>query len=74
MLTGDKIETAKCIATSSGLKALKMQFFTIKDTTDDLLLNQKLNEYNLVNDKAILVIDGVSLNTALSEGNKQYFF
>ena len=31
MLTGDKIETAKCIAISAGLKSKSQQIFEIRD-------------------------------------------
>lgn len=38
MLTGDKIETAKCIAIATGLKAKKESIFEMcdKDTKKDL--------------------------------------
>lgn len=33
MLTGDKVETAKCIAISAGLKNRRQQIFEIKEPT-----------------------------------------
>ena len=36
MLTGDKIETAKCIAISTGLKSRKQNIFEIKDQTNKI--------------------------------------
>jgi phospholipid-translocating ATPase len=35
MLTGDKIETAICIAISSGIKSPDQTIFLIKECTDD---------------------------------------
>ncbi len=34
MLTGDKVETATCIAISTGLKTASEEIFTIKDVED----------------------------------------
>lgn len=34
MLTGDKIETAKCIAISTGLKSRKQEILEIKEATN----------------------------------------
>lgn len=72
MLTGDKIETAKCIAISTGLKSQNDDIYEIKDVKDDLDLANRLqqfsNKYN-----AVLLIDGVSLTKAL-ENNCQLFF
>jgi magnesium-transporting ATPase (P-type) len=36
MLTGDKVETAKCIATASGIKSLNEEIFCIKDCIEPL--------------------------------------
>lgn len=35
MLTGDKLETAKCIAIATGLKSNNQQFFDLKDFSDE---------------------------------------
>jgi len=34
MLTGDKVETAKCIATASGIKNINEDIYEIKDIYD----------------------------------------
>jgi len=72
MLTGDKVETAKCIAISTGLKGIHDDIFEIKEVSNDLELSNKLNifsnKYNTV-----LLIDGASLTRAL-ETNRQLFF
>lgn len=58
MLTGDKVETATCIAISTGLKSANEEIFTIRDVEDEMELVRKLNEFKHDN---VLVIDGVSL-------------
>ena len=65
MLTGDKVETAQCIAISTGLKAPTQEMFVIKDTEDSLTLQNLLNSYGLRNN-SVLVIDGISLQVALT--------
>ena len=54
MLTGDKVETAICIAISTGIKQPNEQFYIIKEMKDSLELQNELNEFsknaqNLVN-------------------------
>lgn len=46
MLTGDKIETAICIAISAGLKSPQQNMHIIKELTDELELMAKLNYFN----------------------------
>lgn len=38
MLTGDKVETAQCIAISTGLKSPNQDMYVIKDVEDTLVL------------------------------------
>lgn len=72
MLTGDKIETAKTIAISAGIKAIEHTFFTMKDMTDPVEVQNKLLSFgNLTN--GILVIDGTTLEVALSSCYKIFF-
>ena len=72
MLTGDKIETAKTIAISAGIKAVEHQFFTMKDMTDPVEVQNKLLSFgNLTN--GILVIDGTTLEIALDSCYKIFF-
>ena len=42
MLTGDKIETAKCIAISAGLKNSKQTISEIKDATDRFAVMEQI--------------------------------
>jgi len=72
MLTGDKVETATCIAISAGLKQPTDNVFLIKDIEDPLQIKTKLDEYSSKT-MDILIIDGVSLTTAM-EHKKEYFF
>ena len=46
MLTGDKVETAKCIAISAGIKGSDQDIFEIKGIYDSLELHQKIIEYS----------------------------
>ena len=78
MLTGDKVETATCIAISTGLKAPKDELFTIRDVDDPLQINIKLNEFSASTEgskksEKVLIIDGISLETALKH-KEEYFF
>ena len=81
MLTGDKNETAKCIAISAGLKNRRQSMFEIKDVTNVTDLMRELNELEtkvVVDKKAaqvMIIIDGVSLSTVLSEvATEERFF
>jgi len=76
MLTGDKVETAKCIAISTALKNPNQEFLTIEKLSDKQILERLLNEFgsNLANKKdQVLVIDGVSLATALCNSESLFF-
>lgn len=67
MLTGDKIETAKCIAISAGLRNdPSQQLYTIKEVEDQLELRHKLEQFSIMDNNNILVIDGTSLEIALT--------
>ena len=85
MLTGDKVETAKCISISAGLKAKNHKIYTI--TYDDIKdpedrfneikqFREKLDEYNsIINiDPHLLIIDGDSLDLALKECESDFYF
>ena len=45
MITGDKLETAKCVSVSSGLKPFASSFFTI-DSKDEEEIENLLDKYN----------------------------
>lgn len=66
MLTGDKVETATCIATSSKLFARNQQIFQVQKTTDPMELSRVLQKLQASPELA-LVIDGVSLQAMMSQ-------
>lgn len=72
MLTGDKVETAKCIAISAGIKGVDQDIFEIKGITDSLELHQRINEYsNKLNN--VLLIEGTCLGAILKDYEKFFF-
>ena len=66
MLTGDKVETATCIATSSKLFARNQQILQVQKTTDPIELSRVLQRLQASPDLA-LVIDGVSLQAMMAQ-------
>lgn len=46
MLTGDKNETAKCIAISAGLKSKRQQIFEIKDMTTIQEIHKAISDFS----------------------------
>jgi len=74
MLTGDKVETAKCIAISSGIKSKSEQFYVISDVDDNKeIIDYKLKEAERLAERCILVIDGGSLDLTLKNSEKLFF-
>ncbi len=73
MLTGDKMETAKCIGISSGIKAKEQTLFEIKDKDEELEVSNLLNQFNVSSRNTVLVIDGTSLKTAIKTNEKLFF-
>jgi phospholipid-translocating ATPase len=61
MLTGDKIETAKCIAISAGLKSKRQQIFEMKDLTYIQSIADAINDFSRKIQNCMLVIDGTTL-------------
>lgn len=43
MLTGDKIETAKCIAIAAGFKSRRMQILELKEIKEKKLIEESLS-------------------------------
>lgn len=76
MLTGDKVETACCIAISAGFKRTTENFFKIIDCKDPHDLQNTLNDFdNLLvsGEPVVLVIDGSSLGLALEHMSHLFF-
>lgn len=72
MLTGDKIETATCIAISAGIKSQNQEIFQMKDMTDPLEIQNKLIQFGTMYDK-VLVMDGTTLAVALADCYNLFF-
>ena len=58
MLTGDKVETATCIALSAGFKSRSQEFFYIRDQTSVKQSEIELAKFQQKAEKRILMIDG----------------
>ena len=73
MLTGDKVETATCIAISTGLKGKTQKLFYMKELKSDIEVENHLKQYSKMTD-TVLVIDGNTMNIALLPENEALFF
>ena len=82
ILTGDKVETAQCIAISTRLKKKDQEWFELVNLNPDQI-ESKLNEFiqaarsfekslNKPYDKKVIVIDGATLNYVLAEHEKLF--
>jgi phospholipid-translocating ATPase len=71
VLTGDKVETAKCIAKSTGLKGKTEQFFEMLDEDIQKIESQILQ---ITNKKVVLVIQGNVLSKIFEKGLEKPFF
>ncbi len=65
MLTGDKVETATCIAVSAGFKKKSQKLFFIKDLKSVKEAEIKLKEFE-GQTNSLLMIDGGALDLCLS--------
>ena len=72
MLTGDKIETATCIAITAGIKSSTNELFTIKEMDEPEKVKEQLEEFSKMHD-TVLIIDGTTLTIALEECYDQFF-
>jgi phospholipid-translocating ATPase len=66
MLTGDKVETATCIAMSAGFKSRHQQLYYMKELTSLKQCESSLQKFALAAEKNILMIDGQTLDVFLS--------
>jgi phospholipid-translocating ATPase len=73
MLTGDKIETATCIAISTGLKGKNQKIFEMKELNNWGIIERELKVLS-DSDDTILVIDGNTLKHVIEDENEKYFF
>ena len=71
MITGDKVETAQCIAIAAGLKSATQRFFTITDVHTREDIDRALMEFSGRNNE-VLVIDGNTINLAFEVFPKHF--
>lgn len=66
MLTGDKLETAKCISIGAGFKTQSEEFIELSGETEENELYRKIEDIQSFKElsRSVLLIDGVSLETA----------
>ena len=75
MLTGDKIETAKCIAISTGLKTRNEEIKIIANETEVSSIEREINLYENLVSTHMLMIDGTTLSVITgNESLCQKFF
>jgi phospholipid-translocating ATPase len=74
MLTGDKVETATCIAISCRLKTPKQREYYIKENASISYVEERLSYFkNKQNNDEVLIIDGICLEVALQNLEKLFF-
>lgn len=69
MLTGDKVETAKCISISTGMKKREQNFYEVTGLSQESEIRQKL-EYEPKD--TVLIIDGFTLGNILGKMDKEF--
>ena len=74
MLTGDKIETAKCIAISTGLKSRKQEVVEISNLTDWHEISQAIDKWSRIVNSTMLMIDGKTLAKIVADDNLKHKF
>lgn len=74
MLTGDKVETATCIAISAGFKRRMQPIVFMRDLTDEFEIRKELEQFSRKATSAILMIDGQTLDIVLKNKNLEDMF
>ena len=75
MLTGDKIETAKCIAISTGLKNRNEDIKIIAGLTEVNEIDREIDDYENLTATHMLMIDGTTLSVIVAHDHlNQKFF
>ena len=71
MLTGDKIDTAKCIAISTGLKTNKEEIFEIDsskiDVVNEASIRKAIDNYSSKTSTHVLMIDGTCIGVIMAD-------
>lgn len=75
MLTGDKLETTKCIAISTGLKSHKESIFEMRELSNSIDITEAIQRYSQLINSHMLMVDGNTLE-AITENDhlKERFF
>eukprot|EP00180_Rhodochaete_pulchella_P000532 Plantae.Rhodophyta-Rhodochaete_pulchella.ctg1382.p1 GENE.Plantae.Rhodophyta-Rhodochaete_pulchella.ctg1382~~Plantae.Rhodophyta-Rhodochaete_pulchella.ctg1382.p1 ORF type:complete len:816 (+),score=159.98 Plantae.Rhodophyta-Rhodochaete_pulchella.ctg1382:177-2450(+) len=73
MLTGDKVETATCIAVSSRLAERSQGISKITGVTSRNEASRKLSHFGRVANKDVLVVDGTSIQWFLDHYPRDFF-
>ncbi len=75
VLTGDKAETAKCIAISAGIKEANQEIVEMLNITNHEEIESKIVEMSEImkNKKLVLLIDGVTLTIVLESCSSKFF-
>ena len=74
MLTGDKIETAKCIAISAGLQGKRQRVFEMKDLKSEQEIMQKIGDLERKINDSMVIVDGNTLGIILKSANVEERF
>lgn len=74
MLTGDKVETAHCIAISAGFKARKNIIKIMRELTEKFDAVKKLDEFKRQATNTVLLIDGQTIDLMFSDPNLEERF
>jgi phospholipid-translocating ATPase len=74
MLTGDKMETAKCIAISTGLKAHNERVFEMRDLSNKTEILEAIDKYKINIRSQMLMVDGNTLAVIVADKNIKYRF
>lgn len=69
MLTGDKVETAKCISISTGMKKREQNFYEVTGISDEAEIRKKLD---FAPKDTVLIIDGHTLGFILGRCDKEF--
>lgn len=75
VLTGDKAETAKCIAISAGIKETNQEIFEMLNITNPEEIKNKIEQLSefIKNKKVVLLIDGVTISVVLESMTSTFF-
>lgn len=74
MLTGDKVETATCIAISAGFKSRQQGIFYMRDILAEKEAELKLKEFESKAENSLLMIDGQTIDVMMRKKHLEDMF